>query len=172
MHTVLVCAAIIFLTLELIPAGHAQSYPDEIARSNSLAFNAWLGIVPPEYRKQAWIASLDGTAGPLDRLTLRQKIFYYGKVCIPHDCGGNFVAFSLRPMVPWRRVCSNRGPSASAVAISARKVARRARCWNEKSASHDWKNQSRCQATVLQIRPPRTHPLVFSFLPVNTILPE
>jgi hypothetical protein len=88
-------ALIFCLTLESISTLRAQGYPYEIARNNSLAFNTWLGIVPPEYRKQGWIASLDGTAGPLDRLTLRQKIYYYGKVCMPHDCGANFVAFLI-----------------------------------------------------------------------------
>lgn len=89
------CALVFCLSLAPIPVARAQGYPYEIARSNSLAFNAWRGIIPPEYRKQAWIASLDGTAGPLERLTLRQKIYYYGKVCIPHDCGGNFVTFLI-----------------------------------------------------------------------------
>ena len=73
----------------------AQSYPIEIARSNSLAFAAWRGIVPPEYSQQPWIASLAGTASPIDRLTVNQKIFYYGKVCIPHDCAGNYTAFLI-----------------------------------------------------------------------------
>lgn len=73
----------------------AQSYPSDIARSNSLAFAAWRGIVPPEYSQQPWIASLAGTGSPIDRLTLNQKIFYYGKACIPHDCPGNFAAFLI-----------------------------------------------------------------------------
>jgi hypothetical protein len=73
----------------------AQTYPSDVARNNSLAFGAWRRIVPGEYGGAPWIASLDGTGGPLDRVTLREKQFYAGKVCLPHDCGGNFVAFLI-----------------------------------------------------------------------------
>jgi hypothetical protein len=79
MRSVFSCALVLCLNLAPIPPACAQGYPYEIASSNSLAFNAWRGIIPPEYRKQA----------------LRQKIYYYGKVCIPHDCSGNFVAFLI-----------------------------------------------------------------------------
>jgi hypothetical protein len=92
--------AISFFAIALIAsaplsAARAQSYPAEIARSNSLAFAAWRGIVPPQFSRQPWIASLAGTASPMERLTIDQKIFYYGKVCIPHDCGGNSTAFLI-----------------------------------------------------------------------------
>jgi hypothetical protein len=73
----------------------AQSYPSDIARSNSLAYGAWRRIVPGEYGGAAWIVSLDGTGRMLDRLTLRGKQFYAGKVCFPRDCGGNYVAFLI-----------------------------------------------------------------------------
>ncbi len=83
------------LALATASAALAQTYPFDIRKTNSLAFGAWRRIVPGEYGMLAWIASLDGTAGPLDRVTLGAKEFYYGKVCIPHDCGGNFIAFLI-----------------------------------------------------------------------------
>jgi hypothetical protein len=95
MRAIPCCAFACLLVSAQTPAARAQSYPYEIARSNSLAFAAWRWIVPPEFHRQAWIASLAGTASPLNRLTVDQKTFYYGKVCIPHDCGGNFTAFLI-----------------------------------------------------------------------------
>jgi hypothetical protein len=53
MRSVLVCAAIIFLTLDWPSTPGLGSF-----RPNS---------------QQAWIASLDGMATPLDRLTLRLR---------------------------------------------------------------------------------------------------
>jgi len=85
----------LFLALALTSVAVAQTYPFEIRKTNALAFGAWKRIVPGEYGALPWIAALDGVAGPLDRTTLREKQFYYGKVCIPHDCGGNFVAFLI-----------------------------------------------------------------------------
>jgi hypothetical protein len=76
-------------------AASAQTYPFDIARSNSLAFGAWQRIVPGEYRTLSWIAALDGTGGPIERVTIREKQFYAGKVCLPRDCGGNYVAFLI-----------------------------------------------------------------------------
>ncbi len=84
-----------FVALASASAALAQTYPFDIRKTNSFAFGAWRRIVPGEYGALPWIASLDGVAGPLDRVTLRKKQFYYGKVCIPHDCGGNFVAFLI-----------------------------------------------------------------------------
>jgi len=83
------------LVLTGISIARAQNYPFEIAKADPAAMAAWRRIVPEDYRKQAWIASLDGTAGPLERVSMRGKIFLYGKTCIPHDCGGNFAAFLI-----------------------------------------------------------------------------
>ena len=71
----------------------AQDYPFDIAKADPAALSAWRAVVPRQYRRQAWIYSFAGVAGPLQRVTMRHKVFYYGSVCIPHDCGGNFVAF-------------------------------------------------------------------------------
>ncbi|WP_294534022.1 Ivy family c-type lysozyme inhibitor [uncultured Rhodoblastus sp.] len=86
-------AAVLLLTG--ISAAGAQNYPYEIAKANPAAMAAWRRIVPADYRKQAWIAALEGTAGPLERVSMRGKVFLYGKTCIPHDCGGNFAAFLI-----------------------------------------------------------------------------
>lgn len=72
-----------------------QDYPFDIAKVDPAALSAWRAVVPRQYRHQAWIYSFAGVAGPLQRVTLRHKVFYYGSVCIPHDCGGNFVAFLI-----------------------------------------------------------------------------
>ena len=87
--------AAVLVALTGISAVRAQDYPFEIAKSDPAAMAAWRRVAPEDYRKQAWIASLDGTAGPLERVTMRGKVFLYGKTCIPHDCGGNFTAFLI-----------------------------------------------------------------------------
>jgi hypothetical protein len=95
LRAIFCCAFASLLVSAPTSTARAQSYPAEIARSNSLAFAAWRGIVPAEFSRAPWIASLAGTASPIERVTIDQKIFYYGKVCIPHDCGGNFAAFLI-----------------------------------------------------------------------------
>ncbi len=77
------------------PAAWAQSYPFEIARADPMAFAAWRWIVPAQFRNKPWIGSLDGAAGLMSHVTMRQKLFYYGKVCIAYNCRGNFVAFLI-----------------------------------------------------------------------------
>jgi hypothetical protein len=93
MRCALLRALAAVLVLTGISAVQAQNYPFEIAKANPAGMAAWRRIVPDDYRKQAWIAALEGTAGPLERVSMRGKVFLYGKTCIPHDCGGNFAAF-------------------------------------------------------------------------------
>jgi hypothetical protein len=81
--------------LALAPAAWAQSYPFELARADPLAFAAWRWIVPAQFRNTPWIGSLNGAAGLMSRVTMRQKLFYYGKVCIAYDCRGNFAVFLI-----------------------------------------------------------------------------
>jgi hypothetical protein len=56
---------------------------------------SWRAVVPPEFRRIAWIANFDGTAGPIDTVTVHSRIFYYSDVCLPHNCAGNLVAFLI-----------------------------------------------------------------------------
>ncbi len=72
-----------------------QDYPHDLKTKNPKAFRAWQGVAPREYLKQDWIGSLSGVAGPMQSVTMQGRAFYYGSVCIPHDCGGNFVAFLI-----------------------------------------------------------------------------
>ncbi|MGO9389824.1 Ivy family c-type lysozyme inhibitor [Rhodoblastus sp.] len=83
------------LALAPAHAAWAQSYPFELARADPLAFAAWRWVVPAQFRNTPWIGSLNGAAGLMSRVTMRQKLFYYGKVCIAYDCRGNFAAFLI-----------------------------------------------------------------------------
>jgi hypothetical protein len=73
----------------------AQDYPFDIVKQRPAAIKSWRSVVPTEYRKRAWIYSLDGTSGPVETVTVHDKVFLFGSVCIPHDCGGNFIAFLI-----------------------------------------------------------------------------
>lgn len=86
------CLCLLFAVMPLGSA-LAQNYPSDIAKSEPSAFAAWRAITPSEYRRLTWIAKLSGVETPLERVVVHGKGFYYGSVCIPHDCGGNFVAF-------------------------------------------------------------------------------
>jgi hypothetical protein len=70
-----------------------QEYPFDVAKHYPSAMRSWQAIVPADFRKQVWIYRLDGTSGDMENVTLHGRVFLYGSVCIPHDCGGNFVAF-------------------------------------------------------------------------------
>ncbi|MCI4680044.1 inhibitor of vertebrate lysozyme family protein [Rhodoblastus acidophilus] len=84
-----------FLALTPLCGARAQTYPPEIAKAAPAALAAWRAITPRAYRREPWIARLDGVSTPLERVTMHGKPFYYGAVCIPHDCGGNFVSFLI-----------------------------------------------------------------------------
>jgi hypothetical protein len=76
-------------------AARSQEYPFDIAKRDPAAMRSWRAIIPKELRRQSWIMNFDGVAGPIDTVTLHDRVFYYGEVCIPHDCAGNFVAFLI-----------------------------------------------------------------------------
>jgi len=88
----LVGAALVMATICCTPA-LAQEYPFDISKRDPAAMKSWREIIPAVFRRQPWIVNFNGTAGPIDTVTIHSRVFYYGKVCIPHDCGGNFVAF-------------------------------------------------------------------------------
>ena len=71
----------------------AEDYAFDLRKAHPAAFAAWTKIVPGMYRKNDWIARLDGTTGPMEQVTMRGRVFFYGSVCQPHDCAGNDVAF-------------------------------------------------------------------------------
>ena len=83
------------LSLSLASPALAQQYPSGIAKSDPAAMRAWRAIVPAQFRKYEWIYSFGGVETPIQDVTLHGKPFLSGNVCIPHDCGGNFVALLL-----------------------------------------------------------------------------
>jgi Inhibitor of vertebrate lysozyme (Ivy) len=89
------CLTLLLLAATPLISARAQDYPPDIATATPAAFAAWRAITPIEYRNKAWIGQLNGVSTPMERVKLRGKPFYYGSVCIPHDCGGNFVAFLI-----------------------------------------------------------------------------
>jgi hypothetical protein len=75
-----------------LPAS-AQEYPFEIPKKDPAAMRSWRAVVPGEFHRMSWITNFDGTASPIDTVTLHNRTFYYGEVCMPHNCAGNVVAF-------------------------------------------------------------------------------
>ena len=77
---------------------HAQADGDyifDILKRRPAMLKSWRWIVPQKYAGQAWIKSLEGTSGPVDRVIVGGKPFVLGSACWPHNCGGNFVAFLI-----------------------------------------------------------------------------
>ena len=74
-------------------AATAEDYAFDLRKTHPAAFSAWARIVPATYRKNDWVSKLDGTTGPMEQVTMRGRVFFYGLVCQPHDCAGNDVAF-------------------------------------------------------------------------------
>jgi hypothetical protein len=89
------CLYLLAFSAMPLSGARAQNYPPDIATATPAAFAAWRTVTPIEYRNKAWIGQLNGVSTPMERIKLRGKPFYYGSVCIPHDCGGNFVAFLI-----------------------------------------------------------------------------
>ena len=73
----------------------AEEYPFDVAKKYPASMRAWQTLVPSDFRRAPWIFRLDGTAGPMDTVSVHGRVFLYGSVCKPHDCAGNFVAFLL-----------------------------------------------------------------------------
>jgi hypothetical protein len=88
-------ASALALTLAARQFALAEEYPFDIAKNHPAAMKAWRAVVPADLRKQAWIYKFEGTAGPIDTVTMNGQVFLHGSICIPHDCGGNFVAFLI-----------------------------------------------------------------------------
>lgn len=93
---VLVCVAAAAITQWLVPAqASLEEYPFDLKTKHPKALAAYKKIVPAKYKKMAWIASLDGTAGPMSSVKDSGKKCLTGSVCWPHNCGGNQVAFLI-----------------------------------------------------------------------------
>jgi hypothetical protein len=90
----LLASASLSLAAACVPAS-SQEYPFDIVKRDPAAMRSWLTVVPREFHRQSWIVNFDGVAGPIDTVTLHDRVFYYGEVCIPHDCAGNYVAFLI-----------------------------------------------------------------------------
>lgn len=79
----------------LLPAQASEEYPFDMKTRHPKALAAYKKIVPAKYKKMAWIASLNGTAGPMRWVKDSGKTCLTGSVCWPHNCGGNQVAFLI-----------------------------------------------------------------------------
>lgn len=91
---VLMLVVAVAVTNWLIEAqASTDEYPFDLKTRHPKALAAYKKIVPAKYRKMAWIASLDGTAGPMNPVKDAGKKCLAGSVCWPHNCGGNQVAF-------------------------------------------------------------------------------
>ncbi|HEY9679921.1 MAG TPA: Ivy family c-type lysozyme inhibitor [Drouetiella sp.] len=73
----------------------AENYPFEIKKANRPALRAYQKIVPPKYMAMPWIYTLEGTSPPMSVTKFNGKDYYYGSVCMPHNCGGNDVVFLI-----------------------------------------------------------------------------
>jgi hypothetical protein len=76
-------------------AALARDYASDLMKTNPAAERSWRAIVPAEFRSRTWIYRLSGVETPVEALNLHGRPFFAGNVCIPHDCGGNFVAFLI-----------------------------------------------------------------------------
>jgi Inhibitor of vertebrate lysozyme (Ivy) len=82
-----------------------EDYIFEIEKKHPKVLSAWKWTVPKSFQKvtatykngstSPWIANLDGTSGPVDKMLLHNKQFVLGSMCWPHNCGGNHVAFLI-----------------------------------------------------------------------------
>ncbi len=73
----------------------AENYPFEIKKANRAALLAYQKIVPGTYMAMPWIYTLEGTSPPMSITKFKGKDFYYGSVCMPHNCGGNSMIFLI-----------------------------------------------------------------------------
>ena len=73
----------------------AEDYPFQIKKANRAALRAYQKIVPATYMAMPWIYTLEGTSPPMSIIKFKGKDFYYGSVCMPHNCGGNNVVFLI-----------------------------------------------------------------------------
>ena len=73
----------------------AEEYSFDLRKNHPVALAAWVKQVPSTYRTSDWVYRLDGTTSPMEEVTMQGRVFYYGSVCKPHDCGGNNVVFLI-----------------------------------------------------------------------------
>ena len=73
----------------------AEDYPFQIKKANRAALRAYQKIVPATYMAMPWIYTLEGTSPPMSITKFKGKEFYYGSVCMPHNCGGNNLVFLI-----------------------------------------------------------------------------
>jgi hypothetical protein len=76
-------------------ASGTENYIFTIVKKQPVILKRWSWIVPPRYANIPWIKYLDGTTGPVDRVSIAGRQFLLGSVCWPHNCGGNSVAFLI-----------------------------------------------------------------------------
>lgn len=94
--SVQIALAIVVAVQCVLPSLAAKDeYPFDLKAKHPKALAAYKKIVPAKYKKMAWIASLDGTAGPMNPVKDEGKKCLTGSVCWPHNCGGNQVAFLI-----------------------------------------------------------------------------
>lgn len=70
-------------------------YPFDFAKVDPGAMTAWQGVVPPAYRNQAWIFKFRATVTAVKTTEVGARKYYLGSVCLPDECGGNFVAYLI-----------------------------------------------------------------------------
>ena len=75
------------------PARGDELYAFDLTKKNPRAMRTWHGIVPAALKSKGWIYNFNGTSGLVETVTLHGRPFFFGSVCISHDCGGNTVAF-------------------------------------------------------------------------------
>ncbi len=73
----------------------SENYPFQIKKANRAALRAYQKIVPGTYMAMPWIYTLEGTSPPMSITKFEGKDCYYGTVCMPHNCGGNNLAFLI-----------------------------------------------------------------------------
>ncbi len=88
-------AALAAMLSQVSLGAKAQTYIFDATKRNPALLRAWQAIAPKDYARQEWISKLEGVTTPMDSISMHGKPFYLGAVCIPHDCGGNFVAFLI-----------------------------------------------------------------------------
>jgi len=92
---VTIVALTTFANLFMNNAWADEGYPFDMKKKYPKAFAAFQKIVPAKFKKNAWVYSLSGTAGPMSATQCGGKKCLTGSVCQPHDCGGNQLAFVI-----------------------------------------------------------------------------
>jgi hypothetical protein len=116
---------------------------------------SWLAVVPGEFHRTPWITNLDGTASPIDTITLHNRVFYYGEVCMPHNCAGNVVAFLAAKGGREAYGALAQMRSEFGIDILARQTRKRGlfltRSWANNSTNHEragWRLESQIKAST------------------------